>query len=130
MFLVALQDPLAITPGLRSNIDFTFILRTPNQRMRRNLYENYCGMFPTYEIFEKVLDSCTEDYGCIVIDNTTKSNKLEDQVYFYRASEHPPFRICSQNYWMKKKPIQESCSNTTESLMKNNRKLIIKKKTS
>jgi hypothetical protein len=130
MFLVALQDPLAITPGLRANVDFTFILRCPNQRMRRTLYENYAGMFNSFEVFEKVLDSCTEDYGCLVIDNTTKSNKIEDQVYFYKASDHGPFRLCSNNYWNRKKPVTGPSKETkvSESTLKSGRKLTIKKK--
>lgn len=120
LFLLTMQNPMAITPGLRSNIDYTFILRTPNQRTRKNLYENYCGMFPTYEIFEKVLDSCTENYGCLVIDNTTKSNKLEDQVFYYRASDHEPFKLCSNSFWNKKKHVTPD--NGTNFTLKNKNK--------
>lgn len=120
LFLLTMQNPMAITPGLRGNIDYTFILRTPNQRTRKNLYENYCGMFPSYEIFEKVLDSCTENYGCLVIDNTTKSNKLEDQVFYYRASDHEPFKLCSNSFWNKKKP--SSSQNGTDFQLKNKNK--------
>jgi hypothetical protein len=93
LFLLTMQAPLAIPPGMRANIDFTFILRTPNMNMRKSLYENYCGMFPSREIFDKVLDACTEDYGCLVVDNTTKSNKLEDQVFYYKAESHENFRM-------------------------------------
>jgi hypothetical protein len=130
LFLLTMQDPKAITPGLRSNIDFSFILRTPNQAIRRALYENYCGMFPTYEIFEKVLDSCTEDYGCLVIDNTSKSNKLEDQVFYYKASDHSEFKMCSSSYWLKKRPAEiKNDSSSKQTVLKNNKKFTITKKT-
>lgn len=129
LFLLTMQDPKAITPGLRSNIDFSFILRTPNQATRRSLYENYCGMFPSYEIFEKVLDSCTEDYGCLVIDNTSRSNKLEDQVFFYKASDHEPFKICSNAYWQKKKQvILNDNATSSSSTLRNSKKFTIIKK--
>jgi hypothetical protein len=129
LFLLTMQDPKAITPGLRANIDFSFILRTPNQTTRRTLYENYCGMFPSYEIFEKVLDSCTEDYGCLVIDNTSRSNKLEDQVFFYKASDHEPFKICSNAYWQKKKQvISNNNATSSSSTLKNSKKFTIIKK--
>jgi hypothetical protein len=128
LFLLTMQDPKAITPGLRSNIDFSFILRTPNQATRRALYENYCGMFPSYEIFEKVLDSCTEDYGCLVIDNTSRSNKLEDQVFYYKASAHDDFRLCSNSYWQKKKQVGPASESSRATVLKNNKKFTITKK--
>jgi hypothetical protein len=40
------------------------------------------------------MDSCTEDFGCIVIHNGSKSNKLEDNVYWYKADNHSDFRVC------------------------------------
>lgn len=128
LFLLSMQNPMAITPGLRSNIDYTFILRTPNQRNRKNLYENYCGMFPSYEIFEKVLDACTEDYGCLVIDNTTNSNKLEDQVFYYKASDHENFRICANSFWNKKRPSPSSSEGTNFTLKNKNKSFKLIKK--
>jgi hypothetical protein len=130
LFLLTMQDPKAITPGLRSNIDYTFILKTPNQNIRRTLYENYCGMFPSFEIFEKVLDICTEDYGCLVVDNTSKSNKLEDQVFFYKASARDNFKLCSNAYWQKKKKVLPigSSSNSSSSTLKNSKKFTVIKK--
>jgi hypothetical protein len=32
--------------------------------------------------------TCTENYECLVIDNTRKSDKIEDCVYFYKATYH------------------------------------------
>jgi hypothetical protein len=40
----------------------------------------------------------TENYECMVIDNKTQSNKLEDQVFWYKASE-ANFRMCSPDLW-------------------------------
>lgn len=130
LFLLTMQTPLGIPPGMRSNIDFTFILRAPNMKMRKDLYENYCGMFPSREIFDKVLDACTEDYGCLVVDNTTKSNKLEDQVFYYKASEHDDFRMCSQAIWDSTRASEKSKSTqegTSYNLKSKNKKLTIRK---
>ena len=57
------------------------------------------GMFPDYDSFSQVMNQCTENYECLVIDNTTKSNKLEDQVYWFKADVLPKFRVCSPEYW-------------------------------
>jgi len=98
-FVIAMQYPLGIPPNLRTNIDFIFILRENIVANRKRIYDNYAGMFPTFEIFCQVMDQCTENYECLVIDNTTKSNKLEDTVFWYKADQTPEFRVCSNDYW-------------------------------
>jgi hypothetical protein len=56
-------------------------------------------MFPTFEMFCQVMDQCTEDYECLVINNNSKSNKLHDQVYWYKAESHPDFKIGGPEFW-------------------------------
>jgi Ni,Fe-hydrogenase I small subunit len=34
-----------------------------------------------------------------VIHNNAKSNKLEDQVFWYKASDHPNFRCGAPQFW-------------------------------
>ena len=67
-----MQYALGVPPNLRTNIDFVFILRENYVSNRKRLYEHYAGMFPTFEIFCQVMDQCTEDYNCLVIDNSAK----------------------------------------------------------
>jgi len=50
-------------------------------------------MFPSFDFFCNVMDQCTENYECLVINNNAKSNKLEDQVFWYKAEAHPDFRM-------------------------------------
>ena len=99
LFIITMQYALGIPPNLRTNIDYVFILRENYVSNRRKLYEHYAGMFPTFEIFCQVMDQCTEDYNCLVINNNAKSNKLEDQVYWYKASPHNDFKIGAAEYW-------------------------------
>jgi hypothetical protein len=99
MFCITMQYMLGISPELRTNVDYIFILRENIIANRKRLYEAFAGMFPTFEIFNTVLDQTTENYECLVIDNTTKSNKLEDQVFWYKASEHDSFTIGSRALW-------------------------------
>ena len=40
-------------------------------------------------MFFQVMDQCTENYECLVINNNAKSNKLEDQVFWYKAEKRP-----------------------------------------
>ena len=108
MTIITMQYPLGISPNLRTNIDFIFILRETITRNRRIIYENYAGMFPTFEMFCQFMDQCTEDYNCIVICNGVQSNKLEDQVFWYKASDHPPFKLCDDSLWVDNKPFSSA----------------------
>jgi hypothetical protein len=87
MTIITMQYPLGIGPNLRTNVDFIFILRENITRNRRIIHENYAGMFPTFEMFCSFMDQCTENYECLVICNNVSSNKLEDQVFWYKASD-------------------------------------------
>jgi len=99
MYLLLMQYPLGITPALRSNIDYVFLLKEPNLSNRKRLYEHYAGVFPTFDMFSETLDKLTEDYSCMVIDNTSRMGKIEDSVFWYKAQERKDFRVGGESYW-------------------------------
>ena len=105
MLIITMQYPLGIPPMLRTNVDFVFILRDNYIANRKRIYENYAGMFPTFESFCQVMDQCTENYECLVINNNSKSNKLQDQVFWYKAENHNDFRLGSKEFWEMSKSI-------------------------
>jgi len=105
MLVITMQYPLGIPPNLRTNIDYVFILREPYISNRKRIYENYAGMFPTFESFCQVMDQCTENYECLVINNNSKSNKLEDQIFWYKAQPHNDFKLGSKEFWDLSKDI-------------------------
>lgn len=106
--MITMQYPLGITPNLRTNVDFVFILRENILGNRRRIYENYAGMFPTFEMFCTFMDQCTENYECLVICNNVASNRLEDQVFWYKAADHPPFRLCDPSLWADNRPFRSA----------------------
>jgi hypothetical protein len=99
MLIITMQYPLGIPPNLRTNIDYVFILREPYIANRKRIWENYAGMFPTFESFSQVMDQCTENYECLVINNNAKSNKLHDQIFWYKAEPRGKFRLGSKEFW-------------------------------
>ena len=112
LFLLTMQYALGIPPNLRTNIDYIFILRENYVSNRKRLYEHYAGMFPTFEMFCQVMDQCTEDFECLVINNNAKSNKLTDQVFWYKAEPHGDFKIGAEAYWEYSKNNYTSEENT------------------
>ena len=99
MLIITMQYPLGIPPNLRTNIDFVFILREPYISNRKKIYENYACMFPTFESFCQVMDQCTENYECLVINNNAKTNKLSEQIFWYKADSHKTFKLGSKEFW-------------------------------
>ena len=99
LFIITMQYALGIPPNLRTNIDYVFILRENIQANRKRIWEQYAGMFPSFDIFCQVMDQCTEDFECLVINNNSKSNKLEEQVYWYKADPHDDFKIGHPSIW-------------------------------
>src|SRR6185295_12335930 len=81
-----------------------FICKEPKLGNQKRLYEHYAGIFPTFQMFRAVLQHCTKNYGCLVIDNSSTSDKIEDQVFWYRSdlSDKPDwdnFRLCYPVFW-------------------------------
>jgi hypothetical protein len=105
MLIITMQYPLGIPPNLRTNIDYVFLLREPYMTNRKRIWENYASMFPTLESFSAVMDQTTENYECLVINNNSKSNKLNDQIFWYKAQDHPKFRLGSKEFWELSKGI-------------------------
>lgn len=99
MFIITMQYALGIPPNLRTNIDYVFLLRENIVSNRKRLYEQYAGMFPNFDYFQQVMDQCTEDYECLVIHNNAKSNKLQDQVFWYKADSHDDFQLGHPECW-------------------------------
>jgi len=99
LFLLTMQYALGIPPNLRTNIDFIFILRENYVSNRKRLYEHYAGMFPSFEMFCQIMDQCTENYECLVINNNAKSNKLTDQVFWYKAETHGDVKLGAPSFW-------------------------------
>jgi len=97
-FLITMQYCLGLPPILRANIDYVFIFKNNLIKEREKIYNHYAGIFNNFETFCTVMDNCTDNYECLVIDNKVQSNKLEDQVKWYKAKD-VDFKLCSPELW-------------------------------
>lgn len=98
-FMLTMQYPLGIPPVLRANIDFVFIGRENNVNNRKRIYDNYASMFPTFEMFCSVMDQCTENYEFLVVQVNSDSNRLQDQVFWYKAVDKGNFKLGAKEFW-------------------------------
>ena len=101
LFILSLQYCMDILPVIRSNIDGTFILRETNIRNRKSLWENYAGVIPDFTMFCEIMDQLTDDYTALYINNSTKSNKIEDCLFWYKADTNKlkNFKMGSNEFW-------------------------------
>ena len=98
-FMLTMQYCMDLSPDLRANVDYVFIARENVIQNREKLYKAFFGIFPNFDMFNQVMTACTENYEVLVLDNTSKSNRIEDCVFWYKAKIHKNFRVGSQQFW-------------------------------
>lgn len=96
--IITSQMPLGINPALRSQIDYVFIFKNNIIKEREKIYNHYAGICNSFEVFNKIMDSTTENFEVMVIDNTSQNNSITDQIKWYKATEKN-FKMCSQELW-------------------------------
>lgn len=84
-YILTMQYPLGITPELRSNFDYVFLLAEDYVSNLKRIYEHYAGMFPDFNSFRQVFRQLTEDFGSMVIKNRGSRTNMFDKISFYKA---------------------------------------------
>ncbi len=87
MYILTMQFPLGITPELRTNFDYIFLLKADFISEQKKLFDHYAGMFPTFDAFRQVFNELTGNFGAMVIDNRRKAANPLERLFFYRAPD-------------------------------------------
>jgi len=98
-YILTMQYPLGITPELRTNFDYVFLLAEDITSNLKRIYDHYAGMFPDFNLFRQVFRQLTEDFGAMVIKNRGARLTLFDKIAFYKAPnlDKKPFMFgCDQ----------------------------------
>lgn len=97
-YILTMQYPLGISPRLRSNFDYIFLLADDITSNVKKIHEHYAGMFPSLKAFKDVYGDVTNDYGCMVIANRGARANFLDKVFWYRAKDIDIGHIGSRQY--------------------------------
>lgn len=97
--LITIQYLMDITPDVRANTDYVFALKENIRKNREKMYKEFFGVFPSFALFDELFLEVTQDYRCLVLDNTVPSTRIEECVFWYKAKKREPFRLGSQWYW-------------------------------
>lgn len=97
--LITTQYAKAITPTLRGNTDYCFMMKCVQQRQKEALWEDF-GDFLTKDAFYQMLDAYTEDNEVLVVD-TCPEHKVDpvEMIYWWKAVDPGPFKVGSKEYW-------------------------------
>jgi hypothetical protein len=87
MYILTMQFPLGITPELRCNFDYIFLLAEDFTSNQKRIYDHYAGMFPDLNSFKQVFKILTDDYGCMVIVNRGANKNFLEKIFWYKANE-------------------------------------------
>lgn len=98
--LITTQYSRSINAELRAQFDFVVCCLEKFVNNRKRLYEDYFGVFPTFPSFNQVMMQCTDNFGCLVMDNTTRSCKIQDSVFYYKARNRGDYKFGSHSYWL------------------------------
>mgnify|MGYP001417075723 FL=1 len=97
--LITTQYAKAITPVIRGNTDYCFIMKTIQQRQREALWEDFAD-FLTKEAFYQIIDAYTEDNEVLVV-NTCPEQKVDplEMLFWWKATDPGEFRVGSDEFW-------------------------------
>lgn len=94
---MCLQYFLDAGPAIRANIDLVVLLK--DNMHRDKLYKTFFQMVPTPALFNSIMDSCTNDYKALILDNASTSTDLSQCLYWYKGKERKPFRIGHRSFY-------------------------------
>ena len=98
--VVTAQYVMDLPVALRSNIDYIFCMRENNIANIERLYRSFFGIFPNKQSFAQAFGVVTENYGSMVCDNLSRSNRIDECVYWFRVMYPcPPFKMGSSKFW-------------------------------
>jgi len=97
--IISTQYALDVPPFARSNFDYCIVYRDPIKSNRERLYKQFFGIFPSMAEFNDVYDACSENFECLVLDQTSRSNNISDCVYWYKAKIRSHFKFGSPAFW-------------------------------
>ena len=102
MHILSLQFCLDIPTDIRGLIDGVFICREPNRENRERLFKNFGSGVDNFKEWCDLMDGLTTDFCCMFINYKSTSNKLEDNIFYFKAdpkSIPKDWKFGCKEYW-------------------------------
>lgn len=87
-YILTMQFPLGISPTMRSNFDYVFLLADDTFSNQKRIFEHYAGIFPNFEAFRQIFGQLTQSHSAMVIINRDPAgNSVLDKIRHYKAPD-------------------------------------------
>lgn len=134
MLVITAQYLMDLPAFFRSNVDYVITCRTPGIQDRERLWKNFFGAVPSFHMFQSIMQHTTEDFHCLVMDNTVQSNSLDDCIFWYKAAFRSPtqgtYRVGCPAYHQFARKHARKDEDTTEPLRVRGKPTVIVRKIS
>jgi hypothetical protein len=100
--VITCQYALDVPPAVRGGIDYCWCFSDNSISNKERYWKHFFGQVPTLKQFIEIFDELTDNFGCIVGNNKTRSNSLSETLFWYRAKpETVPaqFNMGRPAYW-------------------------------
>ena len=135
--IILLQYLVDMPPDLRAQVDYVFTMKENTIQNRIKLFKMFFGVFSSLDDFSSVLDRCTQNYECLILDQTQPTNGPADCIFWYKAKlDVGEFHLGRSTFYKlqetfeRREPLQTS-DDLSESAMhkinKNKNKLVVLK---
>lgn len=106
---VAYQYVMEVKMEMRGSFDYAVFTMDNSPAVRERIWKQFAGFFRTLDEFEQAFMALTTDFRAMVIDLRSRSYKLEDCVYWYRADPNlRAFRMGHPDIWIPRPPPKSS----------------------
>lgn len=96
---IASQDAKKIPTFARNNSEYAFIFFHGSPYDQKFLFDHYSTHIPTFSMFRELMELYCQDYTCLVFHHRTRSNRLEDAVFYYKAPIIADFKFGHPGWW-------------------------------
>ena len=98
--LLSSQFVLDLPPKMRGNLDYVYTFKEHVPKNKLRLWDHFYGIVEQFEVFRQMLNQCTNEHHCLVLDTTGQQNSMEDMLAVWKADATlPAFKVGNQAYW-------------------------------
>lgn len=99
--MISAQYLMDLSRDLRGQFSYVFLFQDNDLGNIERLWKNWAGMVPTFDAFYAIFKKFTQKRGCLVIDVQSRSDKIEDCIFWYKSETRDPyFKVGSRAYWI------------------------------
>ena len=96
--LITTQYAKSITPTIRANTDFCFVMRTIQEAQLESLYFDFAN-FLTKDAWHQLVKDTTQDNEVLVIDTCSNLPEPLQTLFWWKAIDPGPFLMGTKEYW-------------------------------